>query len=113
MADYNNFDANQNNYQAQPTGNYGQQYGYGAPVVPEEKKGQSIASLVLGICSFIAWIIPLIGYPVTIVGIIMGAIGMKKGGKGMAIAGIICSAIGLVFTLLNSIAGAMMMLSYM
>ena len=116
MADYNNFDANQNNqngYQAQPTDNYGQQFGYGAPVAPQEKKGQSIASLVLGICSFIAWIIPLFGYPVTIVGIIMGAVGMKKGGKGMAIAGIICSSIGLVVSLINSIAGAMMMMSLM
>lgn len=76
MADYNNFDANQNNqngYQAQPTDNYGQQFGYGAPVAPQE----------------------------------------KKGGKGMAIAGIICSSIGLVLSLINSIAGAMMMMSLM
>lgn len=83
MADYNNYDSNSS-----------QQFGYGAPAPMPEKKGQSIASLVLGICSFIAWIFPLFGYPVTIVGIVMGALGMKKGGKGMAIAGIVCSLIG-------------------
>ena len=77
-------------------------------VTVPEKKGQSIASLVLGICSFIAWIFPLFGYPVTIVGIVMGALGMKKGGKGMAIAGIVCSFIGFILTLLNSTAGVML-----
>ncbi len=121
MSDVNNFNQGEqqnNGFNQQPTNEYGQQpandysqqsFGYtGAPVVQEEKKGMSIASLVLGICGFIAWCIPLIGYPVTILGIIFGAVGMKKGGKKLAIAGIICSAITLVFTLINSIAGAMM-----
>ena len=121
MSDVNNFNQGEqqnNGFNQQPTNEYGQQpandysqqsFGYtGAPVVQEEKKGMSIASLVLGICGFIAWCIPLIGYPVTILGIIFGAVGMKKGGKNLAIAGIICSAITLVFTLINSIAGAMM-----
>ena len=132
MADYNNYDLNQNQqngYPAQGNGqqpyvdnnygqqqyagnNYGQQpYGYGAPVPVQEKKGQSIASMVLGFCSFIAWLIPLFGYPVTIVGIIMGAVGMKKGGKGMAITGIICCSIGLLLSLLNSIAGVALMMN--
>lgn len=102
MSDFNVYNEDQN-----------QQNLYQAPVTPPEKKGQSIASLVLGICSFIAWIIPLFGYPVTIIGIIMGALGMKKGGKGMAIAGIICSSIGLVITLINSAAGVMMMMNAM
>lgn len=56
-------------------------YGY-VPDQGPEQKGMSIASLVLGICGFIAWCIPLFGYPVTIVGIILGALGMKKGGEG-------------------------------
>ena len=102
MSDFNGYNGEQN-----------QQNMYQSPVVQPEKKGQSIASLVLGICSFIAWILPLIGYPVTIVGIIMGAMGMKKGGKGMAIAGIICSSIGRVITLINSAAGAIMMMNAM
>lgn len=73
---------------------------------PPEKKGMSIASMVLGICGFVAWCIPLIGYPVTIVGLILGIVGRKKGGKGMALAGIIMCSITLAFTLINSIVGA-------
>ncbi len=142
MADYNNYNLNQNQqngYPAQGNGqqpyvdnnygqqqyagnnygqqqyagnNYGQQpYGYEAPMAVPEKKGMSIASMVLGFCSFIAWLIPLFGYPVTIVGIIMGAVGMKKGGKGMAITGIICCSIGLLLSLLNSIAGVALMMN--
>ncbi len=91
----------------------GEQNMYNSPMMQPEKKGQSIASLVLGICSFIAWLIPLFGYPVSIVGIVMGAMGMKKGGKKMAIAGIICSSIGLLITLINSIAGVIMMMGMM
>ena len=102
MSDFNVYNEDQN-----------QQNLYQAPVTPPEKKGQSIASLVLGICSFIAWLIPLFGYPVSIVGIVMGAMGMKKGGKKMAIAGIICSSIGLLITLINSIAGVIMMMGMM
>ena len=79
--------------------------------LPEEKKGMSIASLVLGIVGLIAWCLPLIGYPVSIVGIILGAVGMKKGGKGMAIAGIILCALCLIATLINSILGVAMMTS--
>ncbi len=91
----------------------GEQNMYNSPMMQPEKKGQSIASLVLGICSFIAWLIPLFGYPVSIVGIVMGAMAMKKGGKKMAIAGIICSSIGLLITLINSIAGVIMMMGMM
>lgn len=71
-----------------------------------EKKGMSIASMVLGICGFIAWCLPLIGYPVTIVGLILGIIGIKKGAKGMAVAGIIMCSITLVLTIINSALGA-------
>ena len=72
----------------------------------EEKKGMSIASMVLGIVGFIAWCLPLVGFPVTIVGLVLGILGIKKGGKGMAIAGIIMSSITLVLTLIKSIWGA-------
>lgn len=75
------------------------------PETTPEKKGFSIASMVLGISGFIACCLPLIGYPVTITGLVLGIIGIKKGGKGMAIAGIITSAISLLLTLINSIAG--------
>lgn len=82
---------------------------YNAP--QEEKKGLSIASLVLGCCGIIAWCLPLFGYPVTIAGIICGCLGMKKGGKTLAIIGIILSAIFLIATLANSIAGVMNVMS--
>lgn len=76
------------------------------PEVTEEKKGLSIASMILGICGLLAWCIPCCGYPVTITGLILGIVGIKKGGKGMAIAGIILSAITLLLTLGNSALGA-------
>ena len=70
----------------------------------EEKKGMSIASMVLGIVGLIAWCIPIIGGPVGIVGLILGIVGMKKGGKGMAIAGIIMSVITIILAVINAIA---------
>lgn len=74
----------------------------------EEKKGMSIASMVLGIVGLVAWCIPLFGYPVSILAIIFGVIGKKKGARGMAIAGIIMGAISLVITIINSILGAIL-----
>lgn len=76
--------------------------------IQEEKKGLSIASMVLGIVGFVAWCLPILGFPVTIVGIVLGIIGMKKGGRGMAIAGIIMCSITFLITLINSILGAVM-----
>ncbi len=90
--------------------NFNNDYTYDASVQPvqEEKKGMSIASLVLGCVGILAWCLPLLGYPVTIAGIVLGIIGMKKGGKTLAIIGIILSAIFLIATLINSIAGVML-----
>lgn len=79
------------------------------PVV--EKKGFSIASLVLGLCGLLAWCIPLFGYPVCITGLVLGILGIKKGGKGMAIAGIALSTITLLITIGNSVLGALMVLN--
>lgn len=78
---------------------------------PEPKpqtKGFSIASMVLGICGFLAWCIPLFGYPVCITGLVLGIIGVRKNGKGMAIAGIIMCVLTLIFTVINSAIGAYM-----
>ena len=67
-----------------------------------QKSGLAIASLVLGLVSFI----PLIGVPLGILAIILGIIGLNKikkmglGGKKMAIAGIILGILGIIFTVI-------------
>ena len=66
------------------------------------------AALVLGIISLAAWLIPIIGYPVTIVGLVLCIKSVKSEKRGMAIAGIVMSAIGLVLSLVNSIAGVIL-----
>lgn len=70
-----------------------------------EKKGLSIASMVLGLIGLVAWLLPLVGYPVIIPGLILGIIGRKQGGKSYATAGIILCIITLVLTLINSALG--------
>ena len=82
---------------------------YSQPV--EEKKGLSIASMILGIVGLVAWCLPIVGFPVCLTGLILGIIGIKKGGKGMAIAGIIMCSITLLLTLGNSILGAIIAVS--
>lgn len=76
------------------------------PMPPKQNIGFSIASMVLGICSFLAWCIPLFGFPVCIAGLVLGIVGIKKGGKGMAIAGIVMCSITLLLTIGNSALGA-------
>ncbi|MCX7658332.1 MAG: DUF4190 domain-containing protein [Oscillospiraceae bacterium] len=76
-----------------------QQYNYyQQPEKPPVKSGLSIASMVLGILSILFFCIPYISIPLAIVGLVLGIISLvkKQGGKGMAIAGVICSAIGLL-----------------
>lgn len=72
----------------------------------QEKKGMSIASMILGLVGLVAWCLPIVGFPVTIAGLVLGILGIKKGGKGMAIAGIVLCSITLIITLVNSVLGA-------
>lgn len=73
---------------------------------PTENKN-AVRGFVLGIISIIAWIIPLFGYPVTICGIVFSSKGINiKTNKGLAIAGLVLSIIFLIFTIINSIVGA-------
>ena len=115
------YDQNYGQY-GQPNGQYGQDYGQpgdlygqnyanqnlnmgGGPAypqnnMPQESKGVSIASMVLGIFSLtFGCCITYVGIATAIAGLITGIISLKdkKPGKGMAIAGIIMSAIALVF----------------
>lgn len=70
-------------------------YGY----LPHPARGLSITALVLGICSFVfAWTLVV----VPIIGIVFGFIALRRepAGKAMAVAGLITSAIGLLWVLL-------------
>lgn len=58
----------------------------------EEKKGMSIASMVLGIVGLL-----LFALPCGILAIIFSILGKKKGGKGFAIAGLVLGIIDTVY----------------
>ena len=77
-----------------------------APV--KDKSGLAIASLVCGILSLCSWLIPFCGGPIALAGIILGVLGMKSSKKSMAIAGLVMAAIGIILTIINSIAGAIL-----
>lgn len=65
--------------------------------MPQQSKGLSIASMVLGIVSLVLFCIWWISIPAGIIGLILGGVSLatKKGGKGMAIAGLVCSLVGI------------------
>lgn len=69
---------------------------------------RALTGFILGLSSLIAWLLPIIGYPVSILGIIFSSLGLNSSRKGMAIIGLILSIIFFIVTLINSIAGVMM-----
>ena len=70
----------------------------------KDKKGFSIAALVLGIIAIVLCCVWYISIPCGILAIIFGVIGIKSSKKGMSIAGLITGAIGLVISILIFIA---------
>jgi uncharacterized protein DUF4190 len=88
-------------YQPQP-----QQPAYPA----QPSNGLAVASLVLGIVGLVFSFIPIVGviaWPMVILGIVFGGIALNKANqapasssKGMAIAGLVCSIIGLVICII-------------
>ena len=70
-----------------------------------EKKGLSIAAMVLGIVAVVCTCIWWISIPCSILAIIFGIIGKKKGGKGMAKAGFILGIIAIALYVLLIILG--------
>lgn len=71
-----------------------------------EKKGLSIASLVLGIIGMAGWLLPIVGFPVILTGLALGIVGREKGGRGMANAGIVLCIVTLVLVSGNAAIGA-------
>lgn len=64
----------------------------------EDKKGFSIASMVLGIISLVFCFVWIISIPCAILAIIFGILGIKSTGKGMSIAGLVTSGIGIIIS---------------
>lgn len=77
-----------------------------------KKSKNALTGFILGLCSIIAWFIPLIGFPVTVLGIVFSALGLNSNRKAMAVSGLVLSIIFFLITLINSIAGAVIMSTY-
>ncbi|MCW3491693.1 DUF4190 domain-containing protein [Dethiobacter alkaliphilus] len=75
--------------------------------------GKAIASLVLGIVSIITTILSIIGLILGVIGLILGIIGLteinhfKQEGRKVAVAGIICSSVGILLPILFIISAYM------
>jgi hypothetical protein len=78
--------------------------GYEEDPVQNGSTGLSIAAMVLGIVSIVLGCL-FIGILPGIIGLILGivAIAKDKPGKGMAIAGVVTSAVGIVFFILEMV----------
>ncbi len=127
---YNQQNYNQQGYSGQPgyggQSGYNQYYGgqnqqtplsgYAEPVYSQydagrqdESQGYGIASLICGILSLVTCCCCFPSMPLAVVSIVMGILQIKKGtAKGMAIAGIVCSAIGLVLMFISIAMGFVM-----
>lgn len=69
-------------------------------VVNKPSMGLAIASMICGILSILCCCFSYFGIVLAIAALVMGIISVAqhKGGKGMAVAGIVCGAIGLIFS---------------
>ncbi len=92
------------------TETYAEQYSdatAGYTAVPEKKKmiGFAIASLILGILAILCCCLGIWSWLLAIPGVVLGIITLAKkyAGKGCAIAGIICSALAIVLSLVMTI----------
>lgn len=64
-----------------------------------DKKGFSIAALVLGIIAIVLCCIWYVSIPCGIIALILGIIGLKSSKRGMSIAGIITGVIGMILSI--------------
>lgn len=78
---------------------------YGGYQQPRPTSGECVAGMVLGIIALVISFIPFVGL-IGIVGLILSIIGMRKAraegraGYGMGVAGLVCSIISLVPTVI-------------
>lgn len=81
--------------------------------MPSQSKGLAIASMVLGIVSLVFFCFVYICIPCGLISIILGGVALanKKPGKGMAIAGLVCSIVGIAIYVICLIAGASLLAS--
>ena len=70
----------------------------------KDKKGFSIAALVLGIIAIVCCCVWYISIPCGILAIIFGIVGIKSSKKGMSIAGLITGSIGLIISIIMFVA---------
>ena len=88
---------------------YGQQPVYTAQAEPDKSVGLAVAGMVLGIVALVfSCCFPYITFVCALVGCILSGVSLAKhkGGKGMAVAGLVCSIIGLVPAIMVVVAGA-------
>lgn len=83
-------------------------YGAVQPPMPKKGRGFAVTAMVLGICSIC--FAGVIGILLAITGLIFAIIALKKckgpaSGRGMAIAGLVCSIVGFVFSVLAILFG--------
>jgi hypothetical protein len=79
------------------------------PYVAQPSNGMGVTSLVLGIVGLLFSFVPVIGviaWPLVILGTIFGGVGISKANqvpgmpKGMAVAGLVCSLVGLAICII-------------
>ena len=70
----------------------------------KDKKGFSIAALVLGIIAIVLSCVWYVSVPAGIVAIILGIIGINSSKKGLSVAGIVTGVIGIILTILLIVA---------
>ncbi|MEV5300445.1 DUF4190 domain-containing protein [Amycolatopsis methanolica] len=82
---------------------------YAPPAHAQPKNGLGTAGFVLGLVGLVFAFIPLVGvvaWPLVIIGLILSIVGVSRAtkgaatNKGLAIAGVVCSAVGLVICIL-------------
>jgi len=71
-------------------------------------EGYAIAGMVLGICSLAVPILGPLSIPCSLVGLPLSVIGLKSRYRGMALAGVICSSVGLVFFIVAVVFGVIL-----